>query len=75
MFNQELNNFKHDFEKKMWALLYLHDWDTPTEANPHPVWPEIHGIYEDEQTAIDNLRAMVEPSKYHIRVVYQIHRK
>jgi hypothetical protein len=72
MFNNELNKFKHDFKNKKWALLYLHNWDPPTEANPYPIWPEIHGIYDDYETALENQNAMGDPSSYYIRGVYNI---
>jgi hypothetical protein len=65
-----LDEFKHDFKKKQWAVLYLHNWDADGG-----VYPEIHGVYDDEQTAIDNVKAMVNPSQYHIRIVYSITRK
>lgn len=65
-------DFKHDFSHKMWALLYLHDWDEPTAANPRPIYPEIHGVYDSEAEALENQKAMVKPQSYHVRIVYPI---
>jgi hypothetical protein len=73
--NSNYMDFEHDFTRKQWALLYLHDWDPPTEARPNPVWPEIHGVYDDERTAIENRQAMTDPSKYYVQVCYTIVRK
>ena len=47
-----------------WAVLYLHNWDPDGK-----VYPEIHGVYKTWQRAADELKKMIDPSKYWIRRV------
>ena len=64
--NDELRKFKYQFDKHVWALLYLHDWDPDGK-----VYPEIHAVYETLTLALENQRAMGESaSKYHVHKAY-----
>jgi hypothetical protein len=72
-----LSDFRHDFDRPVWVLLYLHDWDDPRPDGSQPIYPEIHGVYADEKTALANQRAMGRDSasKYRVRKAYYITQK
>ena len=61
-------DFVYDFDHPVWVLLYLHDWDPKREDGSQPIYPEIRGVYADEQTANANRAAMGDSaSKYWVR--------
>lgn len=50
-------------ENPKWAVLYLVDWFKDDDGNPLGPWPDIHGIYDNEQDAYAFIRWAKEPGR------------
>jgi len=65
-----LNDFQHNFSQKVWVLIYtMVEYDSKRGLQ---IFPQVHGVYDDEWDARENLKAMSNPEQYHLTHAYKM---
>lgn len=64
---------KITFENPKWAVLYLVDWFTNEDGSMKGPWPDVHGIYDNEEDANAFIQWATKPGelpRYWVKKVY-----
>ena len=65
-----LLDFEHNFSQRVWVLMYmLTEYDSRRGLQ---IFPQVHGVYDYEWDARENLKAMSNPEKYHLTSAYKM---